>query len=350
MRNHMAAVMKLIFLLTFIASVCLSAPAQSQANSGNIEGRVLDPNGAAVPGVTVTATNQETGLSRSAESDSEGSYRIIALPPGKYTVTSKAPSGFVSAPYSNAIVTVGSHTPLDIQLVLSGADTVSVDVSTAGELVETTRTSVATTINQTAIDNLLINHRNFQDFATLSPGVVRDPRGGDLSVGGQRGTFNSLQVDGADNNNTFFGQAFGRGGVRPPYQFSEESVQEFQVNQNGFSAEFGRAGGAVINVVTRSGTNEFHGGLFEYFRDESLNANDPALKGTQARDFQAGRRLNNNKRPPSQINQFGGRIGGPIVKNRAFFFFTYDGQRQTLPNPIDVPNFFAQPVATQNLL
>ncbi len=105
---------------------------------------------------------------------------------------------------------------------------------------ETTQTSVSTTINQKSIENLPINGRNFQDFATLSPGVIRDPRGGDLSVGGQRGTFNSLQVDGVDNNNTFFGQALGRGGVRPPYQFSEESVQEFQVNQNGFSAEFGR--------------------------------------------------------------------------------------------------------------
>jgi hypothetical protein len=102
--------------------------------------------------------------------------------------------------------------------------------------------------------------------------VVREPtRAGDLAVGGQKGTLNSLQVDGADNNNTFFGQSFGRTGTRPPYQFSEESVQEFQVNQNGFSAEFGRAGGAVINVVTKSGTNNWHGSAFEYFRDEALN-------------------------------------------------------------------------------
>src|SRR5207247_11252579 len=162
--------------------------------------------------------------------------------------------------------------------------------------VETTRTSDATMINQTSIEYLPINGRNFQDFSTLSPGVIRDPRGGDLSVGGQRGTFNSLQVDGVDNNNTFFGQALGRGGVRPPYQFSEESVQEFQVNQNGFSAEFGRAGGAVINVVTKSGTNEFHGGDIEYFRDESLNSNTPILTARGV------------KRPKLQINQFGGTL------------------------------------------
>ncbi|HYY97763.1 MAG TPA: TonB-dependent receptor, partial [Pyrinomonadaceae bacterium] len=180
---------------------------------------------------------------------------------------------------------------------------------------------------------------------TLTPSVVRDQnREGDLSVGGLKGTLNSLQVDGSDNNNTFFGQSFGRTGVRPPYQFSEESVQEFQVNQNGFSAEFGRAGGAVINVVTKSGTNEFHGGLFEYFRDESLNANDPVTKANQSR------RGLPNKRPPARINQFGGRIGGPIVKNRAFFFFTYDGQRSDIPQVLDVPNLSAAPAAAQAAL
>jgi len=173
----------------------------------------------------------------------------------------------------------------------------------------------------------------------LTPSVVRDPtRQGDLAVGGQKGTLNSLQVDGADNNNTFFGQSFGRTGTRPPYQFSEESVQEFQVNQNGFSAEFGRAGGAVINVVTKSGTNNWHGSAFEFFRDEALNSNTPILTARNA------------KRPKSQINQFGGTLGGPIKHDRAFFFFAYDGQRSNIPNVVDAPNFFAQPASIQNLL
>ncbi|HEX8708049.1 MAG TPA: TonB-dependent receptor [Pyrinomonadaceae bacterium] len=351
LRKISAYAPRLLALVASLALISAAVLAQSQATSGNIEGRVLDPNEAAIPNVQVTATNQQTGLEKSVNTDDEGNYRIIFLPPGAYTVRTGGVQGFALGEYQNVQVTVGSKTPLDIKLSLSGTGTVAVDVSAEGQVVETTRTSVSSTINQKAIENLPINGRNYQDFATLTPGVVIDrTRGGDISVGGQKGTLNNLQVDGVDNNNTFFGQAFGRGGVRPPYQFSEESVQEFQVNQNGFSAEFGRAGGAVINVVTRSGTNEFHGGVFEYFRDESLNANDPAVKGQQARDFQAGRRLNNNKRSPSQINQFGGRIGGPIVKNRAFFFFTYDGQRQTLPNPLDVPNFFAQPASTQNLL
>ena len=342
MRKHIPPVVKFFWLLTFIASASLAGFAQSQANSGNIEGRVVDPNGAVVAGATVTATNQQTAFEKSTTTKDDGTFSIILLPPGVYRVLISA-AGFSSAEVKDVTVTVGSHAPVDVALSV-GSTTATVTITEPVPLVETTRTSVATTINQTSIDNLPINGRNFQDFATLSPAVVRDPRGGDLSVGGQRGTFNSLQVDGVDNNNTFFGQAFGRGGVRPPYQFSEESVQEFQVNQNGFSAEFGRAGGAVINVVTKSGTNEFHGGAFEYFRDESLNANDPIVKANQARAGQP------NRRAKLQINQFGGRLGGPIVKNRAFFFFTYDGQRASVPQVMDVPNIATAPLAARNIL
>ena len=324
-----------------VACIFLSAVAdlaQSQATTGNIEGRVTDPNGAAVPTVTITATNQETGLAKTANTDEEGIYRILFLPPGKYRVTTSGAHGFAGADFSNVTVTVGGKTPLDIQLKVGGTTTM-VDVAAEGQIVETTRTSVSSTINERAIQNLPVNGRNFLDFATLTPGVVRDPtRAGDLAVGGQKGTFNSLQVDGADNNNTFFGQSFGRTGTRPPYQFSEESVQEFQVNQNGFSAEFGRAGGAIINVVTKSGTNNWHGSAFEYFRDESLNSNTPILTARGV------------KRPKSQINQFGGTVGGPIKKNRAFFFATFDGQRSNIPNIVDAPNFFAQTAAIQALL
>lgn len=315
-------------LVVLLLTLAVAAFAQSQASTGNIEGRVNDPKAAAIPGATITATNQGTGLERSATTDDQGAFRIILLPPGPYTVRVSA-TGFAPTEAKDVIVTVGGKTPLEIVLTVGGASA-TVTITEEPPVVETTRTSVATTINQRSIDNLPINGRNFQDFATLSPGVIRDPRGGDLSVGGQRGTFNSLQVDGVDNNNTFFGQALGRGGVRPPYQFSEESVQEFQVNQNGFSAEFGRAAGGIINVVTKSGTNDFHGGVFEYLRDESLNSNDPITKANQFRSGQP------NKRSPLRINQFGGRIGGPIVKNRAFFFFTYDGQRANVPQVLTV--------------
>lgn len=334
---------RLLVLMACIVAIAANTLAQSQATTGDIEGRVLDPQEAVVPSAAVTATSQQTGLEKSATSDEGGGYRFILLPPGTYTIRATA-QGFATTELRDVSVTVGSRTPLDIKMTVSGTSE-SVTVTGEAPIVETSRTSVSTTIDQRSIENLPINGRNYQDFATLTPGVVIDrTRGGDISVGGQKGTLNNLQVDGVDNNNTFFGQAFGRGGVRPPYQFSEESVQEFQVNQNGFSAEFGRAGGAVINVVTRSGTNEFHGGAFEYFRDEALNANTPDTKALQSRQGRP------NKRPKSQINQFGGRFGGPIVRNRAFFFFTYDGQRQDLPNIIDAPNFTLQPASIQALL
>ncbi|HEV2835747.1 MAG TPA: TonB-dependent receptor [Pyrinomonadaceae bacterium] len=326
-------------LLLLLLSISITTFAQSQANTGNIEGRVTDPNAAAVPNVTVTATNIATGLTKSAQTNDEGVYRIVFLPPGTYKVETSGAQGFAPASFTNVVVTVGGQTPLDIQLTVGGGTINMVDVSAEGQVVETTRTSISSIVNERAIQNLPVNGRNFLDFATLTPSVVRDPtRQGDLAVGGQKGTLNSLQVDGADNNNTFFGQSFGRTGTRPPYQFSEESVQEFQVNQNGFSAEFGRAGGAVINVVTKSGTNEWHGSAFEFFRDEALNSNTPILTARNA------------KRPKSQINQYGATIGGPIKKDRAFFFFAYDGQRSNIPNVVDAPNFFAQPASIQNLL
>ncbi|HEY0100569.1 MAG TPA: TonB-dependent receptor, partial [Pyrinomonadaceae bacterium] len=350
LKNPLFGLNRMLSLCASLALMASFAFTQSQATSGNIEGRVLDPNGAAVPGVSITATNQQTGFEKTAISDEEGHYRLIMLPPGTYKLVTASAQGFQPVTLENAVVTVGGQTNLDINLAV-GHNDLSIDVSAEAPVVETTRTSVATTVNERDIENLPVSGRNYLDFATLTPGVVRDPsRQGDLSVGGQKGTLNSLQVDGADNNNTFFGQAFGRTGVRPPYQFSEESVKEFQVNQNGFSAEFGRAGGAVINVVTKSGTNSFHGGVFEYFRDESLNANAPNIKGLQGADFDLGRRLDRNKRPPQQINQFGFRLGGPIVKNRAFFFGTYDGQRQDLPNIVEPSNLGAQSAAIQDLL
>jgi outer membrane receptor protein involved in Fe transport len=328
---------RLWLALALSALLAATALAQSQATTGNIEGRVLDQNGAAIVNATVTAKNQANGSERTVAADSGGNYRIILLQPGQYTVTATA-NGFARADLSNVPVSVGGNSALDITLAAGGAS-VTVDVSAEGQAVETGRTSIATTVNQKAIENLPVNGRNYLDFATLTPGVIRDPtRGGDLSVGGQKGTLNSLQVDGVDNNNTFFGQAFGRAGVRPPYQFSEESVQEFQVNQNGFSAEFGRAGGGVINVITRSGENDFHGSGFYFLRDEALNSNTPVLSARNA------------KRPKSQIKQFGGTFSGPIKQNRAFFFFTYDGQRANVPNVLDPPNFATQPANIRALL
>ena len=321
----------------------LNAPAraQSQATTGSIEGSVTDSNGAIVPDARIVATNAQTGLTREVTSNTEGLYRLLLLPVGDYDVTIEK-QGFASVKRQGVKVQVGQKVPLDIELGAAGASE-TVSITTEAPIVETTRTQVSSTVSDVAVANLPTNGRNFIDFVLLTPGVTRDVRTGDISFGGQRGTLNSLQIDGADNNNTFFGQSLGRtGSGRAPYQFSQDAVQEFQVNSNGYSAEFGRAAGAVINVVTKSGTNSFHGTLFEFYRDKSLNANTFFNNATK------------RPRPALHVNQFGGNVGGPIIKNKVFFFFDYDGQRRN--DPVDVilqgsrvpstdPNFAAQQAA-----
>ncbi|MEP6945975.1 MAG: TonB-dependent receptor [Acidobacteriota bacterium] len=327
--------------LAVAISLTLAIPAfsQSQSTSGNIEGRVVDQNGAAVPGVTITAKNQDTGLMKTAASDDSGNFILVLLPPGNYTVEAGAAKGFSGAKYSNVRVSVGAKTTLDVTMSVGSTVTV-VDVKSDGQGVELTRTSLSTTIGETQVTNLPTNGRNFLDFATLTPGIVRDPtRAGDLAVGGQKGTLNSIQIDGVSSDNTFFGQSSGRvGSGRAPSQFSIDTVKEFQVNQNGFSAEYGRAAGAVINVVTKSGTNRFTGSAFEYFRDESLNARNPNLVAA------------NRPRPAGQINQFGGTLGGPFVKDKAFFFAAYEGQRSKLPNPVVLNSLPFAPANVQAFL
>nr|HQU86277.1 TonB-dependent receptor [Pyrinomonadaceae bacterium] len=232
-----------------------------------------------------------------------------------------------------------AKTSLDITLSTGNSVNV-VDVTAEGQAVEATRTSISTTVDERRVSNLPTNGRNFLDFATLTPGIVRDPtRQGDLAIGGQKGTLNSLQIDGTSSDNTFFGQSSGRiGSGRAPSQFSIDTVKEFQVNQNGFSAEYGRAAGAVINVVTKSGTNKFTGAAFEYFRDESLNALSPVLKSQR------------RAKPASQINQFGGVFGGPIKKDKVFFFAAYEGQRSDLPNPVVLNSLPFAPASVITLL
>jgi hypothetical protein len=254
---------KLLPFFCMILLLAIEAFAQSQATTGNIEGRVVDAQGAAVPNVSVTATNQDTGFEKSVQTNDEGNFVLPLLQPGNYKVVTAAVQGFGASTYENIRVTVGAKNTLEIILSAGGSVNV-VDVNAAGEGVETTRTSISSTVDERRVANLPTNGRNFLDFATLTPGIVRDPtRSGDLAVGGQKGTLNSLQIDGASNDNTFFGQSSGRtGSGRAPSQFSIDTVKEFQVNQNGFSAEFGRAAGAVINVVTKSGTNRFTGSAF----------------------------------------------------------------------------------------
>ena len=297
-----------------------SALAAAQESGGaTINGTVTDPSGGIVANAKVTAVQTATHSERTTQTSSAGLYSFAALPAGAYDVTIEA-TGFKAAKFAGVEAPVGAVITLDAHLTV-GATQEIVDVTAEAPVVETTRSQTSTLVNQKSISDLPINGRNFLDFAVLTPGVVRDAtRGGDLSFGGQRGTANSLTVDGSDANNVFFGQSTGRSGTgRSPYSFSQDAIQEFQVSTNGYAAEIGRAGGGVINVITKSGTNDIHGTAFEFFRDKSLNANSWE---------------NNRARLPKRnyhFNQFGGNLGGPIKKNRAFFFFDYDGQRNNEP-------------------
>jgi outer membrane receptor protein involved in Fe transport len=316
------ALAMLSFALALVA-LPRAAAAQSQAAGGEIEGTVTDQSGAVLPGVTVTIRNTATGISRETTTETSGLYRAPLLPVGPYEVTAVL-AGFSTTKRANVTLSIGQTLTVDVSLKLSGTQE-EVTVTAEAPIIEPARTHQATTVGAVAVANLPVNGRNFIDFVLTTPGVTRDTRSGDISFAGQRGILNSLVIDGADNNNTFFGQTLGRtGSGRAPYQFSQDAVQEFQVNRNAYSAEYGRAGGAVINVVTKSGTNDFHGSAFEFYRDKSLNANTWANKiRTPIPD-----------RAPFRINQFGGSLGGPIQKDKAFFFFSYDGQRRSLPNAI----------------
>ena len=307
------------------ALLALAPAAAAQTPTGSIDGVIVDASGAVVPGVTVVLTHESTGVAREVASDAQGTFRAPLLPVGLYTVKA-ALAGFQAWEARGLALTIGQTITVRVELKPGGVNesvTVRGPISASTPAVETTRSQISATIGDVAIANLPVNGRNFIDFALLTPGVTRDVRTGDISFAGQRGTLNSLVVDGADTNNTFFGQTLGRtGSGRAPYQFSQDAVQEFQVNSSAYSAEYGRAGGAVINVVTKSGTNTPHGTLFEFYRDKRLNAND------------AINVLNNRAKSPYHYNQFGGSYGGPIQKFRHFIFASYDGQRNTQPNDV----------------
>ncbi len=304
----------------------LSVPVFAQTgNQGSLGGRVLDASGAAVPQTILTIRNLENSGTFQTATDDEGVFRFLVLPVGTYELILEH-AGFNTLVIKRIEIVVGARITL-ASFVLSPANRVErVVVQSETPLVEPTRTQVSTTISERLIAGLPVNGRDFVSFVLLTPGVTTDARGG-LSFGGQR-AMNSLLVDGANNDGAFFGQPLGGDGfnlgnlAQSAYDISQDAVQEFQVNSNSYSAELGRAGGGVINAITRSGSNDFHGTAFWFYRDRALNAND------------AVNRLNHLPKSPFHFNQFGGVLGGPIYKHRLFFFASYDGLRSNVANPV----------------
>lgn len=310
-----------VFLLTICCS--FSVLAQSQATTGLIQGTVTDPNGAVISGANVTVKNTGTGFERTVTSNSDGFFSAPLLPLGKYRVTTAA-SGFTDSILDNVEVSVGQTLSLRVEMKVGGS-VETVDVSAEPEGVEVARTELSTQINQKSVENLPINRRDFSRFALLTPGVsiVQGPDGDEITINGQKGIQNNVSIDGADANNPFFGEQ--RGGQRPAFTISLESVKEFQVVPVGASAEFGRSSGGFINAVTKSGTNEFTGSAFVFFRNQSLSSQNPdAVKANlPTEDF--------------RNYQFGGNVGGPIKKDKAFFFVAYERNDglSNKPNSID---------------
>jgi hypothetical protein len=308
--------------------------AQSQITTGQIQGEVRDPNGAVVPNVSIEVKNSETGLTKTVTTNDAGRYVILALPPGNYSVTANV-QGFAEAKLPNAQLTVGQFLTVDFDLKPSSVGG-SVTVEST-QTVDTVKTQVSTTLNETAVSTTPILGRKFEDLLTLTPGVsiTQGPDGDEINFSGQRGIFNNVSLDGGDYNNGFFGEQLG--GQRAAIDITLEAVKEFQVVATGASAEFGRTAGGVINVITKSGTNEVHGSGFYFQRFEGLTAN--TSDGKPLKDFHR--------------EQYGATIGGPFKQNKAFYFFAFEGIRENLeranlsepvgatPCPITAPTILA---------
>jgi hypothetical protein len=300
---------------TLVLSLLLTvADAGAQTTGATLQGTVTDEQGAILPGASVTITNTETGWTRTMVSDERGWYRVIALPPGTYELRAEL-QGFAAYIRQGLTLTTGQEATINPSLKLA---TVSETITVTGDapLVETTRNTLGTTVSRNELDSLPLIGRNFAGLTTLSPGIT-GVGGGNVTAAGQTERSNSYMVDGVSNDQVV--TAGQRGG------FSLEAVREFAVMANQFSAEFGQASGAVVSVITRSGTNDLQGRLFAFHRDDSLDAQDPFSKAQGS-----------GKSPFSQ-QRYGGFLGGPIIRDKLHYFGTYEGERQRETSVITSP-------------
>jgi hypothetical protein len=320
----MSKLLRLPLVALLLVTMSAVAVFAQSTVTGAIGVTVTDPQGAVVPNATVTARNTETNKEETAMTDDEGRARVVNLQPGVYSVTVNA-SGFGVYTAERVVVEVGTVTSIDPQLAV-GQATGQVEITAEAPVINTTQQDFSTNINQTSINELPINGRRWSNFALLTPGAVPDGAFGLISFRGVSGLLNNNTVDGGDNNQAFFSEERGR--TRIPYVVSQASIREFQVNTSNYSAEYGRAAGGVVNAVTKSGTNDFHGQLFIYDRDNKFGARN-------AFSFQTVGTPPNTQivglKPTDRRLQYGGVIGGPIVKEKLFFFFSYDQQKQNFP-------------------
>jgi hypothetical protein len=298
---------------TFLAAFlfALSSGLWAQEATGRILGVVSDPTGAVVPGAHVVVTNTATHISRETTTDSSGSYQVVALPVGQYTVAVDR-KGFSTVKTSVNTLDINQSLKIDIKLQV-GSTTESITVETTGAVIETVSPTIGVTISSSAVQDLPLNGRQVLDLALLQPGVTETNPGsgaaGTYDIAGGRSDSVTFLLDGGVNNNLL-----SNGVVLNP---NPDAVQEFKILENNYTAEYGRNGGGVISVVTKSGTNTLHGSAYDYIRNDAFNAN---------------RYFNNKKGLPRDIlkrHQFGATVGGPIIRDKLFFFTSYQSQRQT---------------------
>jgi hypothetical protein len=303
--------------------------------TGAIGGKVTDPQGAIVPNASVTVTNVGTNATVTVTANDDGVYRVTNLQPGRYTLDVTSGS-FSPAKAENIVVEVGQVTPVDVALAVGGASA-QVEVTAEAPVINTNDNANAVNINQTSINELPINGRRWSNFALLTPGTVPDGTFGLISFRGISGLLNNNTIDGGDNNQAFFSEERGR--TRINYVISQSTIREFQVNTSNYSAEYGRSAGGVVNAVTKSGTNEFHGDLFYYNRNNRNGARNP--RAFQTVLLPGGGTQLVGVKPVDLRQQWGGSIGGPIIKDKLFFFFSYDQQKRNFPglSVFDSPTF-----------
>jgi hypothetical protein len=323
--------------------LCLLPSALAQSTSGRIIGRVADSTGAVVSGVTVTLVNDATRVSRNTKTNDTGDYTFIEVAPAAYHVEYTL-QGFKKDVATNVIVDVNQVLTLNATLQ-PGATQETVEVTSQAPLVDTTSTQLGAVVDDRTVSQLPLNARDTYQFLQLQPGVMStvgsgnqiaygSDKAGSVSVNGGRGRANNFSVNGGDANDQFVNL--------PTVQPSPDSIAEFRVLTNTFDAEYGRNSGSVVNVITKSGTNALHGNLYEFFRNTKLNANPYCFTAVDGIPCD---------KPQFNQNQFGGTLGGPVIKDRTFFFASYEGRRirQGIPSPlVFVPTAAERPSATQS--
>ena len=340
------AILVVLFSLLALWGGFAAAPlavAQSTTD-GAIGGAVSDQSGAMVPSAVVSCVNLGTGSKSSGTTDSGGRYLLIHLQPGVYSLEISF-SGFAAFKADSVTVEVGRVTTMDAVL---GVKTQAETVLAIAELpvITTDRADFSTNINNDSINNLPINGRRWSTFALSTPGAVPDGTFGLVSFRGVSGLLNNNTVDGGDNNQAFFSEEKGR--TRISYSISESSIREFQVNTSNYSAEYGRSAGGVVNAVTKSGTNSLHGEAFWFYRSSDFGAFNPFQTIVPA---PPAPNVAIPVKPEDKRHQFGGNIGGPIVKNKLFFFFNADQQKRNFPGVANAssPSAFFAPLSASEL-